>query len=221
MNERQQASLEVLTEIRSMMHKSSRFLSLSGWSGIWAGITALVASGVAYSWLTDQNAFRTDARVDIKPNGYFSDAAAMWSERLLILAVLTFVVAFLGALFFTWRKNKKAGEATFTGAARKLAVSMMIPMGAAACFILFFILNHHFAYIVPASLVFYGLTLINSSKYTFSDIRYLGLSEVIIGCIALFIPDMGLYLWALGFGIMHIVYGTIMWFKYDRKVNRL
>lgn len=213
MNERQQESLEVLTEIRSMMHKSSRFLSLSGWSGIWAGITALVASGVAFTFVYDKV---TDNVIDT--------GSVLLTEpvyTLLLLAIATFLVALFGALFFTWRKNQKTGAATFTGAARKLAVSMMIPMGAAACFILFFVQNQHFSYIVPAMLVFYGLTLINSSKYTFADIRYLGLSEVIIGCIALFIPDMGLYLWALGFGIMHIVYGTIMWFKYDRKVNRL
>ena len=213
MNERQQASLEVLTEIRSMMHKSSRFLSLSGWSGIWAGITALVASGVAYTILYNQTTH------------YIIDTTnVLMSEpvyTLVLLAIITFIVALSGALFFTLRKNRKLGEATFTGAARKLAVSMMIPMGAAACFVFSFIQNLHFDYIVPASLVFYGLTLINSSKYTFSDIRYLGLSEIIIGCIALFLPDMGLYLWAFGFGIMHIVYGTIMWFKYDRKVNRL
>lgn len=213
MNERQQASLEVLTEIRSIMHKSSRFLSLSGWSGIWAGITALVSSGVAYTVIEDTAAYSDKETERVMIDGPLT--------AMLLLAIATFVIALLGALFFTWRKNQKAGEATFTGAARKLAVSMMIPMGAAACFILFFIQNHHFAYIAPASLVFYGLTLINSSKYTFTDIRYLGLSEVIIGCIALIIPDMGLYLWAFGFGIMHIVYGTIMWFKYDRKVNRL
>lgn len=213
MNERQQASLEVLTEIRSIMHKSSRFLSLSGWSGIWAGATALVASAFAYMSYRE---------LYLEPP--VGEGLVLMSRVVfpfVVLAAATLAIAVLGALFFTWRKNRKQGEATFTAAARKLAISMMIPMCAAGLFILCFIQNRDFAYIVPASLIFYGLTLINSSKYTFSDIRYLGLSEVIIGCIALFIPEMGLYLWALGFGIMHIVYGTIMWFKYDRKVNRL
>lgn len=209
MNGHQQESLEVLTEIRSIMHKSSRFLSLSGWSGIWAGITALVASGFAWNIYEE-----------VSTEGVIGSGLALTSRSVvpfIMLAIVTFVIALSGALFFTWRKNRKQGQATFNGTARRLAVSMMIPMGAAACFILFFIENHDFGYIIPASLVFYGLTLINSSKYTCTDIRYLGLSEVIIGCLALFMPASGLYLWALGFGIMHIVYGTIMWFKYDRK----
>ncbi len=40
--------LEALSDIRSMMEQSSRFISLSGLSGIFAGITALVGAGLAY-----------------------------------------------------------------------------------------------------------------------------------------------------------------------------
>ena len=59
-----------------------------------------------------------------------------------------------------------------------------------------------------------GLALINGSKYTLSDIRYLGLCQVVLGCICIFVPAWGLTFWAIGFGGLHILYGIVMWNKY-------
>jgi hypothetical protein len=59
--------------------------------------------------------------------------------------------------------------------------------------------------------------LINASKYTFNDIRYLGFCEIILGLGAAVYVGYGLYFWALGFGILHIIYGAMMYYKYERK----
>jgi len=70
--------------------------------------------------------------------------------------------------------------------------------------------------IAPVMLVFYGLALINASKYTLNDIRYLGYAETVIGLIACFFVDYGLLAWTIGFGALHIIYGLMMFYKYEK-----
>jgi hypothetical protein len=77
--------------------------------------------------------------------------------------------------------------------------------------------HEHFGLVAPVSLIFYGVALINSSKYTFGTVKYLGIGEVIIGLIAAYFPGNGLLFWALGFGVLHIIYGVFMYLKFDRK----
>lgn len=204
MTHHKEESLQVLQDIRSIMDRSSRVLSLSGWSGIWAGLVALVATGIAY---------QKTAAVP------FASGAAISAlvDELALLALLTLIVAVTGAFYFSYRKNKKQGQRTFNAAARKMIISMCIPMLAGGWMCGVFMMNADFGYIIPTMLVVYGLTLINSSKYSISDIRWLGLFEVLLGCIAFLKPEWHLYAWGLGFGILHIIYGFIMWHKYDRK----
>jgi hypothetical protein len=73
--------------------------------------------------------------------------------------------------------------------------------------------------IPAASLIFYGLALINGSKYTLGEVRYLGFAQLITGFIALWFVGSGLYFWAFGFGILHIIYGVAMWWKYERRAQ--
>lgn len=202
MTHHKEESLQVLADIKSIMDRSSRVLSLSGWSGIWAGLVALAATGIAY---------RKSADV---PDG---QVLKNFLYELVLLALLTLIVAVAGAFYFSYRKNKKQGQVTFNAAARKMIISMCIPMLAGGWMCAAFILNEDFIYVIPVMLITYGLTLINSSKYTISDIRWLGLFEVLTGCIAFLKPEWQLYFWAFGFGVLHIIYGFIMWNKYDRR----
>ena len=204
------SSLEALQDIRNMMARSARFLSLSGWSGIWAGCIALCGAAVANIWLKDSKLY------NLSPDRYGLTDTIEFVFKFLMLGLGVFILAVAGGYYFTLRKNQKQGVKMWNTASRKLIINLMIPIGAAAIFILAFIWNNHFAYIAPACLIFYGLALMNASKYTVSDIKYLGLLEVIVGCFGLFLPGWGLALWAFGFGVLHIVYGIIMWRKYDR-----
>ena len=211
--EQKDTSLETLQEIRSIMDRSARFLSLSGWSGIWAGIVALVGAGVAYKWLNEFSFF--SGANDITLSGtYFSEG---YFIKYFILAVAIFTVAFIGGFYFTYKKNEKAGVPIWNSASRKMVINLAIPLIAGAIITFAFAMRGDWVYIAPGCLIFYGLALINGSKYTVSDIKYLGLIETILGCIGLFInPGYGLYLWAFGFGVLHILYGIIMWRKYDQ-----
>lgn len=199
-----ESSLKTLQDIRSMMEKSARFISLSGWSGVWAGTIALAGSLVATNLLKPESS-----------GNYYQLA---WSIS--VLAAVVFVVAFAGAFYFTWRKTKKDGGKVWNSASRRMMTQAAIPMIAGGIFILKFTFDQQADYIVPACLSFYGMALINGSKYTLSDIKYLGLLEVTLGCISLFLPGMALICWALGFGVLHIFYGIIVWNKYDKKISK-
>jgi hypothetical protein len=65
-------------------------------------------------------------------------------------------------------------------------------------------------------LIFYGLALLNASKYTLKEIRYLGMSEICLGLIASAWVQFGIVFWGIGFGMLHIIYGTFMYFKYEK-----
>lgn len=211
--EQQENSLETLQQIRSIMERSARFLSLSGWSGIWAGVVALAGSTVAYSWLQRYDTVTADYTGPYDP----TIAGIAYPFDLLCLGIAIFIVAFIGGFYFTYRKNRRAGIQMWNAASRKMVINLAIPLVAGAIMTLAFMAHDNWEYIAPGCLVFYGLALINGSKYTVSDIKYLGLTEVILGCAGLFLsPGYALYLWAFGFGVLHIVYGIIMWRKYDQ-----
>lgn len=214
-----ESSLKTLQDIRSIMERSARFISLSGWSGIWAGITGLAGAYVARVWLNKlpigyYNPYRTEAG---ELNG---DAYSAVATKFFLLAAIVFVVALVGAYYFTWRKTRLQGGSVWNTASRRLIAQIAIPMLAGRVFALKFLLDGQEVFIAPTLLTFYGLALINGSKYTLSDIKYLGICEVVLGCICLFIPGYGLSFWAIGFGVLHIVYGIIMWNKYDKHISR-
>lgn len=213
------SSLETLQEIRSMMARSARFLTLSGWSGIWAGSIALIGASIARMWISQEAAYVAVAERS-RSQGYlpadYSYYTLEYTFHFLMLALAVFILALSGGYFFTLRKNQKLGINVWNNASRKMLINLAIPLAAGAFMCLAFIWHNHWIYVAPACLIFYGLSLINSSKYTIADVRYLGILEIILGSIGLLFPGWGLYLWAAGFGILHILYGIIMWRKYDQ-----
>lgn len=213
-HEHTDSSLEALKEIRTIMARSARFLSLSGWSGVWAGGTALVGSILAYRWISTRPDYTS------VPAAVETGSAANFHSfiiRLILLAIFVFLVAFAGAFFFTWRKARRQRQNLWNNASRQMMLHLLLPLFAGGVFSLSFIYYGCLIFIAPACLAFYGLSLIGASKYTLSDIRYLGVLEVVLGCTCIYFPAYGLYFWALGFGVLHIFYGLLMWNKYDKQ----
>ncbi len=211
MKEENPAPQQALQDIRHLMERSSRFLSLSGLSGIAAGICALAGAWIAKQILDNYyGAYNS--------SGFFSgDDFAKLRIKLLGLAAGVFVAALLSAFFFTWRRSKKQNVAIWGMSSKRLFWNMVIPLAAGGAFVLGMLYYDDWRYVAPACLVFYGLALINASKYTLSNIRYLGFAEIILGLINIFFIGQGLYFWAAGFGLLHIIYGVWMWFNYENK----
>ena len=98
----------------------------------------------------------------------------------------------------------------------RLFWNMVIPLTAGAIFIIRMMQLGEFELVAPGCLIFYGLALVNASKYTLGEIRYLGYGQLVLGIINLWLIGYGLYFWAIGFGLLHIVYGIWMWNKYEK-----
>lgn len=206
------ASLETLQDIRSIMDRSARFVSLSGMSGIWAGSVAIVGSYIAYQ-LLQQPAYKFIG----KPLDGTPEFFDKFTLHLLLLGIAVFVIALAGAFYFTYKKARKHSHTLWNNASRQLLIQGFFPLLAGGVFSVAFIYYGCGMFVAPVCLVFYGLALISGSRHTLSDIRYLGMLEVVLGCSALFFPGFGLYFWAIGFGILHIFYGAMMWNKYDKE----
>lgn len=206
-------SLQDIRDIRRIMERSSRFISLSGLSGIAAGICALIGSYVCFRILDNYYG-------PYNSRGFFSgDDFSKLKIKLLVVAVITFVLAFASSFYLTWRKAKKQGQPLWDLTSRRLAWNMLVPLVTGGAFILGMLRYNQWLFVSPSCLIFYGLALVNASKYTYSDIRYLGYCEIVLGLVNMLYPGYGLWFWAAGFGLLHIIYGIVMWRKYERVEN--
>lgn len=212
MKEQQSATdaLNHVKEIHALMQRSSRFISLSGLSGIAAGVCALIGAYVAK--------FKILAPYYEKYNSageYNSYDFSLLKWQLVWLAITVFTVAFISAFYLTWRKSRKLNLPIWDATSRRLFINMVSPIIIGGLFILGMLQYNEWRFVAPACLIFYGLALVNASKYTLTDIRYLGYCEIILGLINMYYIGYGIYFWATGFGLLHIIYGAIMWRKYE------
>ncbi len=222
MNE-QHEQLKAITEMRDLMNRSSRFLSLSGLAGVFAGIYALIGAVVAWVLLDNYFFAFPFSAGDIRADEYKTAGDVYFVLRFTeAVAALFFVacgVLFMSLLtgwFFSRRKARRDGIPFWDATASRALINLMIPLFAGGFFCIILFLHGTVGLIAPATLIFYGLALLNASKYTVNDIRYLGLCEIALGLLASFFVGYGLVFWAFGFGVLHIVYGIVMWNKYER-----
>lgn len=214
MNETEQ-HLEHLAEMRALMERSSRFLSLSGLSGIWAGLCALAGAAAVYVYLEI-------APLSSGSGLYFEKAirTLKWGMNyksvFILIALLVLATALAGGIFFTTRKARRQGLKIWDATSRRLLWAVAVPLVAGGIFCLALLYWDYPGFVPPATLVFYGLALVNGSKYTLRDVEFLGLSEIALGLLGMFLLGTGLELWAIGFGLLHIFYGAWMYWKYER-----
>jgi hypothetical protein len=198
---------EVIQDIKQMMEKSSRFASLSGWSGVAAGLCGLAGAYVAKEKLKT-------AAMENNPS-LFSGAGLL--SGLIITGIITFLSALALAFFFTYLQSRKTKTPLWGYMAKKVMINFAIPMIAGGLVVFRLLQLGYYDLIAPACLLFYGLALINTGKYTQAEISYLGIAQWVLGSVTLWLPQYGLYSWAIGFGVLHIIYGIVMWWKYERE----
>ncbi len=197
-----------LASIRDIMERSAKFISLSGLSGVLAGVYALTGAIAAYFIV----------QYPLSPFRYRIESV-MTSPilvKLLLIAGLVLLASVSTGVLLSNRKAKKNGLKLWTTTSRNLLLNLSIPLGAGGIFILIMLYTGHFGLAAPASLIFYGLALIQGSSTMFDEIRYLGFSEITLGLISALYPGYGLIFWTIGFGLLHIIYGAIMYNKYDK-----
>lgn len=194
--------LKDLSEIKDLMNKSSRFISLSGLSGILAGTYAIIGAAIAY-WLVS-----TSNRDYLILDGYIFRLCA------LILVLVAFLSIITG-IYLTTKKAKKNGTKIWDTTSKRLIINFLIPLVVGGLYIIIILDQQKYGQAGALMLIFYGLALVNASKYSIGDIRYLGYIQIILGLIAAILPGYGFWFWVIGFGLMHIIYGTWMHFRYD------
>lgn len=196
--------LQDLKEIKELMNKSTLFISLSGLSGILAGIYALIGAAVVYYLIENHQ-------------GYYITLESKTFKLIILTAMVVLLASLVTAYVMTVNKAAKAGEKMWNPASKRLLINFLIPLITGGIFALLLLRNGSYGLVAPVTLIFYGLACVNASKYTLRDVRYLGITEIILGLLAVEFSGYGLYFWVLGFGVCHIVYGSFMHFKYDRK----
>lgn len=205
------SSADELKTIRKIMEESSRFLSLSGLSGVFAGIFAITGALVAWFLILSNGSIHYDE--------YFRSLSPKETSilrlQLIADASVVLILSILFALFFSARKARKAGKNLWTPVTKRLLVNFTIPLATGGLFIIILFFQNHIQLIAPGMLIFYGLALINAGKFTYGEVFYLGLLEIITGLAAAVFPMLGIFFWTFGFGILHIVYGLFMYRKYE------
>jgi len=197
--------IEDLKEIKDMMNRSSRFISLSGLSGISAGISALIGAYVAYQTVYTNQDYQDYGRLFLTDENI---------TQLLLIALGTLFLAIGTGIYFTTRETKKRNLRIWDIQTKRLLINLAIPLLAGGILCLMFLFKGYIGLVAPLTLIFYGLALVNASKYTLHEIRSLGLIEIALGLIATYFIGYGLLFWSIGFGVLHIIYGFIMQRRY-------
>lgn len=195
--------MEDISEIKDLMRRSSRFLSLSGLSGIMAGLYAITGAVVAYFFLFPQK-------------GEYLTVHS-WNFRLTIvlllgIAALSIVTGYL----LTVKKAKKNNEKIWDTTTRQLLFNFLVPLITGGIYILIKLNSQHYGLTASLMLIFYGMALLNASKYTIGNVKYLGLAEILLGLLCAAFPGYGFWFWVVGFGGLHIVYGSLIYFREER-----
>ena len=204
-----------LAAIRSVMERSSKFISLSGLSGIMAGVYALIGAGAA-QYIIRENTSELGRLPFIEQIFNIYAEFFIKLEYLSLIAVLVLVASVITGYFLTKRKAKRKGQVIWGRISRSLLFYLAVPLLSGGALILIAIYQGDYFIVAPATLIFYGLALVSASNFTFTMVKYLGICEIILGLLTACLPGYGLLFWAVGFGVLHIIYGSMMYLRYDR-----
>ncbi|HUX95736.1 MAG TPA: hypothetical protein VMV47_08385 [Bacteroidales bacterium] len=200
-----------LKTIRKIMEESTKFLSLSGFSGVLLGLFAIAGALFAYLFILDKGSIKFDEYI----RGISVKATSAITLQLMIDACSVLILSLLSAFYFSFIKAKRSGKSMWTPVSKRLLINLLIPLVTGGTFVLILLFQNQIQLIIPGLLIFYGLALVNAGKFTYDEIFYLGILEIITGLISAFFLARGLVFWILGFGILHIVYGIFMYRKYE------
>ena len=198
--------LDQLNDIKSMMQKTSKFTSINGWSGVWVGTIGLIAAALVYFIILESK---------FKFHGLAPDE--LRDLKLGSLLVGTLVLACSGGLYFIAKKSKREGNSFINPVTKRILVRFLtiLGIGGIVCGLLYYHLS--FVYVAPATLLFYGLALLQIERDTIKEIKILGFLEIALGLLAFYFIYNGLLFWSIGFGLIHVIFGVYLINKYNDK----
>lgn len=193
--------------IRSMMERSSKFGSLAGWAGIMAGLYAIAGTFFTYSFLK------------FNPNQIFYDYTNSSGNSfmfVIIIAITVLVLAIGTAILLTNKRAAGNGEKLWSLTTKRMLGNMALPLVAGGLLVLILKSNGLLGLIAPITLIFYGFALFNAGRYTYDEVKVLGVIQVTLGLIGAFFIEYSLLCWAIGFGLFHIIFGIYLHKKYEK-----
>jgi len=190
-----------IAEMRSLMERSSKFLSLSGLAGIMAGIYALAGAFIVYN-VFEFNPDQADLSTDL--------------VEVILTAFIVLVLAIGTAIILSYKKAYKRQEKFWDPTARRVLINMGVPLVTGGLLIIILISKGLIGLAAPFTLIFYGLALYNAGKFTYEEMKSLGLIQIALGLISAYLVEYSLLFWAIGFGIVHIIYGIYIHYRHER-----
>lgn len=191
-----------IAEIRTMMERSSKFLSLSGLAGIMAGMYALAGAYVAYGVF------------GFNPDEIFYSSSDL--PKIILLALGVLILALVTAVYLSRKKAVEKGETIWNATSRRLLANIAVPLVAGGILIVVLISKGLIGLIVPVMLLFYGIALFTAGNYTIKEVKSMGIVQMGLGLLSAWFIEYGLLIWTVGFGVVHIIYGVYMHFRYER-----
>ena len=203
---------EDLQAIREIMERSSKFMLLNSSAGFFAGSCALIGAAIAWFGILDSGSIYYDEfMVSVVGSPINKVTIGLGIDALIML-----FVAGIAALYFSYRKAEKATQKFWTTQTKRVLFHLLIPIVSGAIFILILVSRNNIGLTASAMLIFYGLALVNAGKFTSGEIHFLGIAEIVLGFLAGIFVQLGILFWVLGFGLMHLVYGVVIWLRYER-----
>lgn len=203
---------EDIQAIREIMERSSKFMLLNSWAGFFAGTCALIGAAVAWVFILGSGSIHYDE--------YLCSVGGSPINNVTIglgtVALIVLFLAGIAALYFSARKAKKAGQKFWTSSTKRILMHLLIPLVSGGIFALILVSRNSIDLVASAMLIFYGLSLVNAGKFTLSEVHYLGMAEIFLGVLAGVFAQYGLLFWVFGFGVMHLIYGAVMYVRYER-----
>ena len=203
---------EDIQAIREIMERSSKFMLFNSWAGFFAGACALIGAALAWFVILDSGNIHYDEFICTVGGSPINNVTI----GLGIDALLVLLLAGVAAIYFSYRKSQKAGQKFWTSSTKRVLMHLLIPLVSGGIFALILVFRNNIDLVAPAMLIFYGLALVNAGKFTSGEIHYLGMAEIAFGLLAGIFASYGLLFWVLGFGLLHLVYGIVMYYRYER-----
>ena len=178
-DERQQAQ-EALAYIRQTMESASSFTALSGWGLVAVGVVGLAAAGVAW-------------------RSGVPERLSAWLPAA-VLGVLCSGIA-------NAAKARRLEMPLWTGSLRKVAW-VMAPALAAGALMTWALDQAGVRYLMPGMwLALYGAGVTAGGTFSIRAVRWMGIALLLLGALAFVDPRQAIVYLALGFGVLHILFG--------------